>query len=65
VPQQEAHVVEVVELRAQAQGGALHGEEVVGLGDEDAQVRQLEAGLVRAARAQEGLHGVVGIDECA
>jgi len=53
------HIVEVVELLSQPHRRALHGQQVLGPGDEDAQVRQLQIRVELAARAQEALHGIV------
>jgi hypothetical protein len=59
VAQQVADVVEIVELLAETHRRALHGEQIVRLGSEDAEVLELEVGREVAARAQEALDGVV------
>jgi len=57
--QQVADVLHIMELLAEPHGGALHRQEVFGLGDEDAELGKLEVIAEFAVRAEESLHGIV------
>src|SRR5678815_2336470 len=57
--QQVADVLRIMELLAEPHGGALHRQEVFGLGDEDAELGKLEVIAEFAVRAEEPLYGVV------